>query len=191
MSEDLTAAEISRLRELLDRQAIRDVLAVASRGIDRVAPDILRTAYHEKSIDYHGGFVGSGTEFADSPGRQSPDSLTSHHSLGQSLIDVDGTVAFAETYFVMNYERFARKRNEVRAGMMIGRYLDRLDKIEGEWRITVRKVLIDSSRESAKADEPPGAKTFPSGRRWPDDDVFQISEFKLPASEGPGIEVVK
>lgn len=180
MSANLTAAEIARLRELLDKQAIRDVLAAASRGIDRIAPEVLRAAYHEKSIDYHGAFAGSGAEFAASPGRSSPDNLVNHHALGQSLIDVDGTVAFAETYFQMNYERFARKRDEVRIGTMIGRYLDRLDKIDGEWRITVRKVLIDSSRESGKADQPPGAGAFPAGQRWPDDEVFRISELKLP-----------
>ena len=190
MTEDLTAAEITRLRELLDKQAIRDVLAMASRGIDRIAPDILRSAYHEKSMDYHGAFAGSGAEFAESPGRGSPDNLVNHHALGQSLINVHGTVAFAETYFLMNYERFARKRKEVRTGTMIGRYLDRLDKIDGEWRITVRKVLIDSSRESSKAEQPPGAAAFPAGQRWPGDEVFQISELKLPADREHDDEIV-
>ncbi|MGQ4600667.1 nuclear transport factor 2 family protein [Nocardia sp. R6R-6] len=180
MTEELTPEEIGRLRELLDKQAIRDVLAVASRGVDRVAPEVLRAAYHEESIDYHGAFVGSGPEFAALPGRNSPDNLMAHHALGQSLIDIEGTTAFAETYFLMNFERFARKRAEVRIGTMIGRYIDRLDKIDGEWRISVRKVVIDSSRESSKADQSPGAATFPAGRRWPDDEVFRISELRLP-----------
>lgn len=180
MSDELTPAEVGALRDLLDQQAIRDVLAVASRGIDRVAADVLRTAYHEKSIDYHGGFVGSGHEFADLPGRSAPENLMAHHALGQSLIDLDGSAAFVETYFVMSFERYAKKRDEVREGTMIGRYLDRLDKIDGVWRISVRKVVIDSSREWTRTDRSPGAGTFPAGKRYPDDAVFALRDLTVP-----------
>ena len=53
------------LRELLDRQEIHDCLMRYSRGVDRLDPDLIRSAYHDDAIDDHGMFVGTRDEFVD------------------------------------------------------------------------------------------------------------------------------
>jgi hypothetical protein len=179
MPDQLSADEISGLRALLDKEAIREVLALSSRGVDRVASEILYEVYHRESVDHHGSWVGSGPEFADLPGRHAPENIMVHHALGQSLIELDGDTAFVETYFAMTYERFARKRDEVRIGSVGGRFLDRFDKRDRKWRISVRRVVMDTSHEVSQADQPPGVASFPRGQRWPDDQVFRIREFRV------------
>ena len=44
----------SRLAELGDQQAIRDVLARYWRGIDRGDADLVRSTYHPDARDAHG-----------------------------------------------------------------------------------------------------------------------------------------
>jgi hypothetical protein len=181
MGVDVDTDQAAQLRELLDREAIRNLMVQASRGVDRVSAEILLPLYHEDSLDIHGGFRGSGREFAELPSRSSPTNLAGHHLLGQSCIDLDGGTAVVETYFVYHYERFASKRNHVRVGYMAGRYLDKIEKRDGVWRFTVRRVVIDTGSEQSKADEPPGLSSFPRGQRWPDDDVFHPERLSIDA----------
>src|SRR5215217_5333168 len=92
------------IQNLLDREAIREVLARYCRGMDRVWPDLIASVYQEKSRDYHGSFSGSGYEFAhdSEPARkrQTDVNVINHHLLGQCLIDIEGDTAKCETYFL-------------------------------------------------------------------------------------------
>lgn len=186
-SMQMTADELARLRSLLDKDAIRDVLSRYARGIDRIAPDLVRSVYHADAIDIHGTFRGDRDEFAERSSRISPDNLCGHHAMTHSHIELEGDTARVETYFIHHFERFARKRNEVRAGVMVGRYLDRMERRAGEWRIAVRRVVVDVAWEWPKGDEPPGAKTFPRGARWPDDEVFHLDRlFAAAQADGEG-----
>ena len=54
-----------RLRALVDRQAIHDVILRYCRGVDRMDRELLLAAYHSDAIDDHGLFVGGPAAFAD------------------------------------------------------------------------------------------------------------------------------
>jgi hypothetical protein len=57
-----------------------------------------------QSYDDHGGFKGSGSEFAEmicAPAGRAGQ-LNMHHLLGQSVFDVHGDEAWGETFFVMH-----------------------------------------------------------------------------------------
>ncbi len=62
------------------------------------------------------------------------------HALMQSNIDLDGDTAHAETY----YQFVARNRD---GSLMLagGRYIDRLDRRGGEWRIMLRTNQVEWS----------------------------------------------
>jgi hypothetical protein len=54
----------SKLRYLIDRQAILDCLTRYCRGVDRFDRDLLLSAYHPDATDNHGVFIGSPVQFA-------------------------------------------------------------------------------------------------------------------------------
>lgn len=170
------------LRLLLDERAIRRVLCRYTRGIDRVAPELIESAYHEHSWDDHGPFAGTGREFArDSPmasARFGDANVVAHHLLGQSLIDVDGDVALCETYF--SVVRVGRQGDEFTEYRLVGRYLDRFERADGKWLIRARRVVMDQTSQQPLPDPAAAAKDFPQGRRWPDDPVFHLDTVQAP-----------
>lgn len=124
---------------LLDKQAIREALEAFSRGMDRFDRAAYMAAFWEDGMMAAGPFVGSPTDCWDwaVPMHEERQILT-HHVLLQSNIDLDGDTAHAETY----YQFVARNRDEsiVVAG---GRYIDRFERRNNEWRIALRTNLIE------------------------------------------------
>ncbi|MGB8366095.1 MAG: nuclear transport factor 2 family protein [Rhizomicrobium sp.] len=133
--------ELERMvRELHDKQAIRDVVHRYGRGVDRQDMDLLLSCYHPDAIDDHGMFVGPAGEFFD---WTDPSHLrffrTHQHIMTNHTCHLEGNVAHCETYWMF-------------AGMTAdgdhlatygGRYIDRMEKREGEWRIAARKCVLE------------------------------------------------
>ena len=146
---------------MLDRQDIEQVLKLYCRAIDRLDADLLRSIYHPEATDDHGSFSGNAHEFVDFIMRELREStLYGFHTLTQSIIDVRGKEAAAEStyvgyhriggtwedlchFFGERYAAGARQRNELgqeHEYICGGRYIDRLEKREGVWRILRRKI---------------------------------------------------
>jgi hypothetical protein len=128
------------MRALHDRQAIRDVVNAYCRGVDRQDRDLLLACYHADAIDDHGMFVGPARDFFD---WTDPSHLrffrTHQHIVTNHTCELDGDVAHCETYWMF-------------AGMTVegdhlatygGRYLDRMEKRDGTWRIAARKCVLE------------------------------------------------
>ncbi|MEZ5743451.1 MAG: nuclear transport factor 2 family protein [Sphingomonadaceae bacterium] len=124
---------------MLAKQAIREKLEAFSRGMDRFDREAYLSAFWEDGEMAAGPFVGSPADCWDwaVPMHEEGQILT-HHALLQSNIDLDGDTAHSETY----YQFVARNRDEsiVLAG---GRYVDRFERRDGEWRIALRTNLIE------------------------------------------------
>ncbi len=74
-----------------------------------------------------------------------PAVLVTQHLLGQTHIELDGNTALAETH-VAAYHRVDMGTEE-RDTVLGGRYLDRFEERDGQWRITERTMLYDWSRD--------------------------------------------
>jgi hypothetical protein len=135
-------AEVQRL---LDLVAIQEVLNRYCRGIDRVDGEILASCYHSDAIDTHPGttpddqrnFISWAMEqlpnWADGTGGMM-------HYLTNINVDIDGDVAWAESYFHAFHWGLPRDDPE-RNYMGGGRYIDRLERRDGMWKISERKPL--------------------------------------------------
>ena len=157
----------ARMRELVCKQEIREVLERYCRGIDRLDEELVRSVYHPDATDDHGTFKGRGVDFAGYAIvalREHAEATT--HMLGQSLIEVDGDVAHAETYVLANHSR--RTRGELWLDTFAGRYVDRLERREGEWKIADRVVVHEWSKVEPVARTYP-AERFQRGARSPQD----------------------
>jgi hypothetical protein len=129
----------ARLDALLDKEDIRECLARFSRGMDRFDRAIYLSAFHADAEVAAGPFVGSAADCWDwaVPMHRAGQILT-HHALLQNTIDLDGDTAHVETY----YQFVGRNRDES-LWIAGGRYLDRFERRDGQWRIALRTNLIE------------------------------------------------
>ncbi|MET0704571.1 MAG: nuclear transport factor 2 family protein [Mycobacterium sp.] len=127
--------------DLTDREKIRDRLARLSRGLDRRDADLIRTSYWPEAIDDQGVAVTSVDDLVAWVVPGDPAVLATLHTLGQSLIELRGATALVETP-VTAYHRIATG-TEDRDVVLGGRYLDRLEKRDHDWRILHRKLVSD------------------------------------------------
>ncbi len=131
------------MSELLEaKDAIRDCLFRYCRGIDRADADMLRSAYWPDAVDDHVLYNGNAYDFIDWCVPLLAQVEHSQHMLGNMLIEVRGDEARAETYYHA-YERRRRASGEPYEMYVGGRYLDRLTRREGGWRIQHRIVMWD------------------------------------------------
>jgi hypothetical protein len=127
------------IKQLIDRQAILDCMRRYCRGVDRRDHDLIRSVYHEDAIDDHGAFLGGREEFIEwGRLRNATGPISTQHHITNHSCEIDGDTAHAETYYIFT----ARNRDETVATAG-GRYLDRLEKREGAWRIVQRYCTVE------------------------------------------------
>jgi hypothetical protein len=128
-----------QVQSWIDKSALTELVARLSAAVDRADKAAIVACYTPQSYDDHGAFKGSGSEFAEmicaTGGRAGQ--LTMHHLLGQSVFDVQGDVAWGETFFVMH----ALIGGQVSAGY--GRYVDYFQRLGGAWKLAYRRVVPD------------------------------------------------
>ena len=137
------------LADLLDRETIRDTLARLSRGEDRRDAALLRICYWPDATVDFGVFVGGFDDYLAWVVPGSPAIPVTLHTLGQSLIRLSGDRAAVETH-VTAYHRIDMG-DEERDIVLGGRYLDRLARREGEWRVAQRTMLYDWQQDFGRS----------------------------------------
>ena len=174
----LSDAEIADLREVVAKQKITEVLNRYCRGIDRCDLDTLLTVFWaDAEADY-----GSGRQNAVDWSVAAVGALKgmhrTQHSVGNVLIHLEGERASAETYCHAYHEiDAAGGRGEMVVG---GRYLDRLEHRDGEWRIVERIYVMDWNRNipsTCNWDEGIYANLNNRGTRKPDDLLYRTPAF--------------
>jgi ketosteroid isomerase-like protein len=151
------------LRELLDKQQIREVLLRYCRAVDRRDEQLLRSVYHPDAIHEYGHHALRGPEFAGLVVQAIGRFEATSHLLHNELVEIRGDVAFAESY-VLACHRGQRDGAPCDLTLAL-RYVDRLERREGRWRIAHRRTLHDWSREDPVARAWPDAPDLLQGRR--------------------------
>ncbi|MGW1786400.1 nuclear transport factor 2 family protein [Streptomyces sp. NPDC002143] len=133
-----SAIPFAVVQELLDKEAIRDVIYRFCRGADRMERDLVQSCYHSDAIDHHGPYHGPGHGFYDAANAIEIPKVM-HHHVGQTYIQLEGHVAKVETYCLAT---FIPDSGDVSTWVV--RYLDRFEKRDGEWKIAHRFVAFDT-----------------------------------------------
>lgn len=129
------------VRYLKDRVEILDCIARHARGQDRHDADVLTGTYHEDGVDEHGHAVNTGPEYAAWANSQHAAASRSHlHNVTTHLCEIDGGTAHCESYVMV----VMLGPDGTSATVMNGRYLDRLERRDGSWRIAVRRSTVDA-----------------------------------------------
>jgi hypothetical protein len=141
MNKTAAPPQAARLAQLLDRQDILDCLIRFSRGMDRFDRDIFLSAFHPDAIIAAGEFVGGPVALYDWA-RQLHDrgQSATHHNLLNHSCDIDGDAAHTETYYL-----FVGRNRDDSNWIAGGRYIDRLERRDGSWKIALRTNAIEWS----------------------------------------------
>lgn len=144
------AALAAQVRTLQDRAEITDCLQRYCRGLDRLDRELALSAYHPDAIDDRGRFIGTGEEFVTWVWPILQTVRSSFHNINNITMDIQGDVAHTETY--VQYVVWSEDGSSISYG--VARYLDRLERRNGEWRIAFREASMDF-RSKAETVEPP------------------------------------
>jgi hypothetical protein len=158
--------ELARdLRYLKDRIAVLDVINRHARGCDRHDTDLIDSAYWPDGQDEHGASVNAGDEFGEWANRSHAATSSAHlHHVTTHTCEIDGDTAHAESYVMV----VLLSPDEKSVQVMTGRYLDRLERREGVWRIATRRSTVEAAFSAdASALQNPFflAQEYPRGTR--------------------------
>ena len=169
-TEDRLAALEAKMQNLLDRQAIFDCIKRNSRGNDRFDIDLVSSSYHED-----GERQISGPEYGEHANHAHGALFeVTMHNVPMHSCEIDGDVAHTESY---NTGLFVDKGGET-GRILAGRYIDRLEKRDGEWRIVLRRATVEVAIE--------GKATLPTGALLPGSGYLKGSRNRSdPAFERP------
>jgi hypothetical protein len=137
-------------QQLADRLAIQDVLHLHSRGLDRLDTEAIQCAYWpEAEVDY-GSYKGSAQVFAELVvGALGQAYELTRHCLSNTLVTFSGNRAWSESS-VSAAHLLPGAQEEL---LFYGRYLDKLEKRHGQWKILYRQVVMDWSKRLTVQDE--------------------------------------
>ena len=137
--------------EVIAKQEITDLVGRYMRGLDRLDRDLLRSTFHDDATTDYGFFQGGPDEFVDMAYNALKDHLANHHMIGQVNIDLEGDIAFGEVYF-QAFHRIIQEGEE-RDLFISGRYVDRYEKRDGEWKFAFRSEVNDWARNDPATDD--------------------------------------
>ena len=132
------------LQELLDKQAIQELIARYSRTLDWLDDEGQAGCYWpDAAIDY-GFFQGTAAEFVPVVMAVERSTGRRWHLLAPLSVKLtSATTAEGEAYGIALGFRREDESVPYKGNMYGGRYLDTYEKREGEWRISSRRYIMD------------------------------------------------
>lgn len=126
---------------LMDRMEISDCIATHARGCDRHDVDLITAAYHAGGVDEHGWVKNAGIEYGEWANRAHAATSQVHtHNITTHTCEIDGDTAHAESYVIVVLLGLDGRNAQV----ISGRYIDRLERRDGQWRIEVRRSTVEA-----------------------------------------------
>ena len=169
----MKTAQADRLRVLLDKQEIIEVLSRYARGVDRCDRSCIESVFFPDAKIVRGDVEIAGADMADkviARVRETYDAT--FHQVTNFIIDVCGDEASSESYVVAtetfhdNGCEFTRTR-----GL---RWIDRFERRAGVWGIAGRVAVGDWARLEANSLEVPFVDELEPGQRSPDDASYSL-----------------
>jgi hypothetical protein len=169
-----------QLQLLIDRQEILDAINRYCRGLDRHDDELLRSVFHPDALDNHGPWVGGREEFVRWANHECHEGLLGHmHHVTTHACEIESDVAHTETYVLFIHRHGDGEAVTVGGG----RYVDRFERRDGEWRIAVRRLVMDC-RFDADGSRFGDGGGYPTGT-WDRSDVSYERPLEPPVSPSP------
>jgi hypothetical protein len=139
--------KLSKFRaEIADRQAITDCIFLYTRGIDRADAALLKEVFWDDAQivgEFYSGGVAEFIGYSVAGGLKNWDRMM--HMISNSIIRINDNRGVAESYF---YGYHVGRAGAASGDLIIsGRYLDRFERRNDEWRIIEKTILFEWYRE--------------------------------------------
>lgn len=144
MSQDI-AELMQTVRYLKDRQDILDCIQRESRARDRQDAEQIASCWWEDGVDEHGSVITGMPDYPEraNRGHRMNFHMTSHN-ITNHLCEIDGDTAYCESYVVGGLFWLDGKKTTI----AFGRYLDQLERRNGEWRMLTRRCTIEMTADT-------------------------------------------
>jgi hypothetical protein len=141
-----------QLQELLDKQAITEAIYRYGRCMDRLDREAGRSMFWPEATADYGEQLFQGTcyDFIEMCMEAHPTFASHSHQFSNILITVDGPTATSETYGDVTLRRIDDQGQYIDL-RNLGRYVDRWEKRDEEWRIITRIYLHDFDQSGPSA----------------------------------------
>ena len=98
------------------------------------------STYHNDGVDEHGTAIHGGPDYASwANGVHAATSQSHLHNITTHTCEIEGREAHAESYVLV----ILLSPDAKTATVMCGRYLDRLERRDGVWRIALRRSTVE------------------------------------------------
>lgn len=143
------------IEDVVAESQIRDVHLRYCRANDRRDEELMRACFHADAvIELHQPL---GVEEFIALGRMVLGNYTvTWHNTGNSLVEVQGDAAWAEHYTTSTHRIAAGESGPERDFIVHGRYIDRMERRGGEWKIARRRMVVDYTRTDPVLTGEPG-----------------------------------
>lgn len=155
----------AKIQELTDRQQIQEIIYYRSRGIDRLDADLVASAFWPDARFPARGESRNAEEAIRNlvEAKVRKRLASSHHMIGNIIIELDGDRAYTETYGIAHHRTWPNRESnadvlgaeclaalgsdpDAEHVLITGfRYLDRFERREGVWKIAERRLVFDWS----------------------------------------------
>jgi hypothetical protein len=143
--------------EVIAESEIKDVHLRFCRSNDRRDEELARSCFHPDAvIELHQPLTVD--ELMELAGKMLSLYSVTWHIAPNQLVEVEGDRAWAEHYTISSHRMPADENGPERDFIAYGRYNDRMERRDGEWRIARRKMILDFTRT-----DPVGAGAPPMG----------------------------
>lgn len=168
------------VQHLKDRQDIIDVIVRESRGRDRHDTELTASCYWPEGADEHGPVPFPASDYPEIANKGHAFAFgMNQHNLANHSCEIDGDTAYCETYVVGTM----LSHDGLTCTVAAGRYMDQLERRNGEWRILWRRSTVETAMQGdASWLHSPPVKGFLKGTRNRED----LSYHRPYAIGGPG-----
>ena len=170
----LTDLNPALLQQLAARLSITNLLTRYSRGIDRCDLETLKSVFWEDATADYGSAPENAWSWAAATLAALSKMNRTMHTIGNMLVECEESVGTGETYCTAYHE--FNTSDGVQEMIVGGRYLDRFECRNGEWRIARRLYIMDWNRNGPSTaiwDEGIYAGLTRRGSRFPDDPSYR------------------
>ena len=164
----------AELQQLVDKNAIREVIETYGRSSDRWDEELFRSMFWDDAIYDHGTFVGPASDLMHhSLPIVNATIESTYHTIGNIMIGLDGDIANTESYLLAVHVLKAREDQPAQLDVLACRLIDRFERRHGEWRIA-RRVMVRDWRHRTDLLDPLNVDAYKRGTPDSSDWVYRL-----------------
>jgi ketosteroid isomerase-like protein len=172
-----TAGQVPSSARLADESAIREILALHCRGVDRADEAALKACYWPDATTAYGPEPAPAHQFCAGLVKAITAFAQTHHQIGNVLIAFEDAQpperAVAESYVTAHHYSAGGEGGDSEL-VYIGRYLDRFEKRGETWKISHRAPVMSWSQNLTASHDAahPALAALARAGRFPGDPVY-------------------